>query len=44
MKSSLISLGGEVLDNDNRSDFKFLHFANVSHHPLLNVLKISNQA
>ena len=27
---------------DNRSDFKFLHFANVSHSPLLKVLYISN--
>ena len=32
----------EVLDN--RSDFKFLHFANVSHPPLLKALYISNQA
>ena len=32
----------EVLDN--RSDLKFLHFANVSHPPLLKVLYISNQA
>ena len=32
----------EVLDN--RSDFKFLHFANVSHPPLLKVFYISNQA
>ena len=32
----------EVLDN--RSDFKFLHFANVLHPPLLKVLYISNQA
>ena len=31
----------EVLDN--RSDFKFLHFANVSHPPLLKVLYMSNQ-
>ena len=29
---------------DNRSDFRFLHFANVSHPPLLKVLYISNQA
>ena len=32
----------EVLDN--RSDIIFLHFANVSHPPLLQVLYISNQA
>ena len=32
----------EVLDN--RSDYKFLHFANVSQPPLLNMLYISNQA
>ena len=32
----------EVLDK--RSDFKFLHFANVSHPPLLKGLYISNQA
>ena len=32
----------EVLDN--HSDFKFLHFANVSHPSLLKVLYISNQA
>ena len=32
----------EVLDNS--FDFKFLHFANVSHPPLLKVLYISNQA
>ena len=31
----------EVLDN--RSDFKFLHFANMSHPRLLTVLYISNQ-
>ena len=47
VKFSWISLGGihfltEVLDN--RSDLKFLHFANVSHSPLLKVLYISNQA
>ena len=29
---------------DNRSNFKFLHFANVSHPPFLKVLYISNQA
>ena len=29
---------------DNRSDFKFLFFANVSHPPLLKVLYISYQA
>ena len=32
----------EVLDN--RSDFKFLHFANVSQLPLLKVFYISSQA
>ena len=34
----------EVHVLDNRSDFKFLHFTNVAHPPLLKVFYISNQA